>query len=108
MQLSYVAQHGYVYVSLFLNNQWDDTPTRDKYSCVPFSRIGPDTLYHVIYPSFYYTCVILRRVCMRAFSIVFEKGRWMKFIWSNDRKHNIDGSGPWVSWLIGSDTLAWA
>lgn len=108
MQLSYVAQHGYVYVSLFLNNQWDDTPTRDKYSCVPFSRIGLDTLYHVIYPSFYYTCVILRRVCMRAFSIVFEKGRWMKFIWSNDRKHNIDGSGPWVSWLIGSDTLAWA
>lgn len=52
--------------------------------------------------------ILLCRPCMCVAKTVFDKGRWMKFICSNDCKHNIDGTDPWVSWLIGSDTLAWA
>lgn len=38
--------------------------------------------------------------------IVGEKQKYIKFICRNERNRDIDGSGLWVSWLIGSDTLA--
>lgn len=45
-------------------------------------------------------------VCPYIFGIVSGKGRWLKFIQTNERKYDIDESGPWLSWLIGSDILA--